>query len=254
MKFFRYVRVLYRAPAALLWTLFVHYFFIRIPQLFNKNKRYLGALRLWGAGFAWLMGVRIHKKNKLPMPMGDLVISNHMGFLDIPILLASFPAVFVIKVELGRAFFFGKRLHHQGHIFVVREDNASRSSAGKELMRALKTGDRVIVFPEGRGSPGAKRLPFAPGSLAVAERLKKTVQLCIIDYLPDRRMLEWDVNRAIFPQLVDLFGRFRTHVSIEYLPAVPVEDAKQDAEKYRRLCEERLTEHDRQSASARTES
>ncbi len=246
MKIFRYIRVMYRMPTALIWTLFIHYFFIRIPQLLTKKKRFLKALSIWGAGFSWIMGIRIHKKNKMPDPMGDLIISNHMGFLDIPILLASFPAVFVIKVELGRIFFFGQRLHDQGHIFVVREDNASRSSAGKELMKVLKNGDRVIVFPEGRGTPGAQRLPFAPGSLAVAERLGKKVQACIIDYLPDRRLLEWDVNRKIFPQLVDLFGRFRIHVSVEYLEAAPVENAKEDAEKYRQLIESKLIEHDMQ--------
>jgi 1-acyl-sn-glycerol-3-phosphate acyltransferase len=245
MKIFRYIRVCYRMPTALLWTLFVHYFFIRIPQLFGSRKRRLKALRLWGAGFAWIMGVRVHKKNKLPLPMGDLIISNHMGFLDIPVMLASFPSVFVIKVELGRIPFFGKCLHDQGHIFVVREDSASRSSAGKEIMKVLKAKERVIVFPEGRGNPSAERLPFAPGSLAVAERLQKQVQACIIDYLPDRRLLEWDVNRAIFPQLVDLFGRFRIHMSLEYLPAAPVVDAKEDAEKYRALIESRLKEHDR---------
>ena len=245
MKFFRYIRIAYRMPAALLWTLAVHYFLIRIPQLFSKRKRRLGALKLWGAGFSWIMGVRIHKKNKRPEPMGDLIISNHMGFLDIPILLASFPAVFVIKVELGRIWFFGKRLHEQKHIFVTREDSGSRSSAGKQLMKVLRDGDRVIVFPEGRGTPGADRLPFAPGSLAVAERLKKRVQPCIIDYLPDRKLLEWDVNRGIFSQLVDLFGRHRIHVSLEYLPAVPVENAKEDAEKYRVIIEERLKLHDR---------
>jgi hypothetical protein len=34
-----------------------------------------------------------------------------------------------------------------------------------------------------------------------------TTLACVIDYLPDRRMLEWDINRRILPQLVDLFGR-----------------------------------------------
>jgi 1-acyl-sn-glycerol-3-phosphate acyltransferase len=232
-------------PFALLWTLSVHYFLIRIPQLFRKNKRCLKALSLWGKGFAWIMGVRIHKKNKMPLPMGDLIISNHMGFLDIPIMLASFPAVFVIKVELGRIPFFGKCLHDQGHIFVVREDSTSRSSAGKEIMKVLKAGDRIIVFPEGRGNPCAERLPFAPGSLAVAERLEKQVQACIIDYLPDRRLLEWDVSRPIFPQLVDLFGRFRIHVSVEYLPASLVSNAKEDASNYRQIIEDRLKDHDR---------
>jgi 1-acyl-sn-glycerol-3-phosphate acyltransferase len=245
MKIFRYFRVLYRAPLALLWTLFIHYFFIRTQQLLKPKKRCLKALSVWGAGFAWIMGVRIHKVNKLEGPMGDLIISNHMGFLDIPVLLASFPAVFVIKIELGRIPFFGKCLFDQQHIFVERDKTTSRQKAGKDIMKALRAGARVIVFPEGRGSPHAERLPFSPGSLAVAERLKKTVQACVIDYLPDRRMLEWDINRKILPQLVDLFGRFRTHVSIEYLEPRPVEDSKKDAEAYQRIIENKLIEHDR---------
>ena len=244
MKIFAYFRVLYRAPMALLWTLFIHYFFIRSQQIFKPKKRCVNMLRIWGAGFAWIMGVRIRKVNEKPDVMGDLIISNHMGFVDIPILLASFPAVFVIKVELGRAPFFGKRLYEQEHIFVERDSNASRNNAAKGIMKALKAGSRVIVFPEGQGNPIADRLPYAPGSLAVAKRLRKTVQPVIIDYLPDRRALEWDINRKVLPQVIELFGRWRTHVCIEYLPAVPVGDPEEDAEKYRKLAEDRLREHD----------
>jgi len=244
MKIFSYIRVLYRAPLALLWTLFIHYFFIRTQQIFKPKKRCLKMLSIWGAGFAWIMGVRIHKINRIPEPMGDLVISNHMGFIDIPILLASFPAVFVIKVELGKAPFFGKCLYDQQHIFVERENKASKNRAGKEIMKALKQGARVIVFPEGQGNPVAKRLPYSPGSLAVAQRLGKTVQPVIIDYLPDRSALEWDIHRKVLPQVIELFGRFRTHVSIEYLPATSVTDARADAEKFHDIAEARLREHD----------
>ena len=244
MRLFRYIRVCYRMPLAFLWTLFMHFVIIRPQQLFHPRKRCLKALSIWGAGFAWLMGVRVHKVNKCPSPMGDLIISNHMGFLDIPVMLASFPAVFVIKIELGQIPFFGQCLVKQEHIFVERDKGSSRQAAGKGIMKALMDGDRVIVFPEGRGSPGAKRLPFFPGSLAVAQRLDKTVQACIIDYLPDRRMLEWDVERKILPQVVDLFGRFRTHISIEYLPAEKVDDAKAAAQRYHDIIEARLIEHD----------
>jgi 1-acyl-sn-glycerol-3-phosphate acyltransferase len=236
-------------PLALLWTLIVHFMVIRPIQLFKPGARCMRALSAWGAGFAWIMGVRVHKVNEPIRPMGDLIISNHMGFLDIPVMLASFPAVFVIKKELGQIPFFGKCLVKQRHIFVERDKSTSRQKAGKDIMKALKQGARVIVFPEGRGHPHAERLPFSPGSLAVAERLGKTVQGAVLDYLPDRRMLEWDINRAILPQVVDLFGRFRTHVSIEYLPPRLVNDARAEAESYRRLIESRLAEHDRERES-----
>jgi hypothetical protein len=59
-------------------------------------------------------------------------------------------------------------------------------------------------------------------------------------------MLEWDVERKILPQVVELFGRFRTHISIEYLPAEPVTSAKEDADRYHDIIEARLIAHDKE--------
>ena len=120
MKIFSYLRVLYRAPIALLWTMLVHFAWIRVVQLFRPGKRCLGALRVWGYGLSRIMGIRLKMENECPMPMGDLIIANHMGFLDIPALLSCFPAVFIIKGEMRRVFFFGKPLVDQGHLFVDR--------------------------------------------------------------------------------------------------------------------------------------
>ncbi len=192
------------------------------------------------------MGVRIHKVNECPMPLGDVVVSNHMGFLDIPVMLSCFPAVFVIKAEMTRAFFFGKALLKQGHVFVERGSLSSRRQASEELMQVLKDGDRIIVFPEGRASPRAKRPPFKPFSFAAVQQLDKRIQGCIIDYLPDRSMLEWDIKKSTFGQLVELFGRPRIDVSLEFFPAEKVEDPRQMAKDYHDRVEDRLAAHDRE--------
>jgi 1-acyl-sn-glycerol-3-phosphate acyltransferase len=158
--------------------------------------------------------------------------------------------VFIIKMEMRRVFYFGKALEYQGHIFVERGSIESRHQARDGLMGALKDGDRVIVFPEGRASPGAKRLPFKPFSFAAVQRHEKLIQGCVIDYLPDRKMLEWDIKRPMFPQLVDLFGRHRTDVSIEFFPAEKVDDAREAADRYHDLIQGKLEEHDRERAEA----
>ncbi|HUT78574.1 MAG TPA: lysophospholipid acyltransferase family protein [Polyangia bacterium] len=237
-------RLALRAVAAFLWTLLVHYFGVRLRQLFRPNERCLGAISTWGSGLAWIMGVRVHPHNRREGPMGDIVIANHMGFLDVPVLLRYFPAVFVIKMELRRVFYFGGCLAKQGHVFVDRGDGDSRQRAAADLAAVLEQGDRVIVFPEGRASPGAKRLPFRRGSFEVAQRLGKRVELCVIDYLPDRRVLEWDVNRPMRSQLADLFGRRRIDVSVEFFPAETVHDAERLADRYRDIVEQRLLAHD----------
>ncbi|MCP4678617.1 MAG: 1-acyl-sn-glycerol-3-phosphate acyltransferase [Deltaproteobacteria bacterium] len=247
-KLFIYIRVLIRAPIALMWTLLIHWFLIRIPQLFHK-RRYTRPIGIWGRGLAFIMGVRIHKLNERSGPMGDIVISNHMGFLDVPVLLAHFPSVFIIKMEMRRVFYFGKALENQGHVFVQRDKLKSRHSARDGLMSVLKDGDRIIVFPEGRASPGAERLPFKPFSFAAAQRRDKLVEPCVIDYLPNRDMLKWDINRPMVPQLIEIIGRRRTDISIEFLPAEKVDDPREMAQRYHDLIQGKLEEYDRKRAA-----
>ena len=251
MKIMSLVRVLYRAPLALAWTLLVHYSGIRIPQIFTPGKRYTKAIGLWGKGLARIMGVRIHKRNERSGPMGDIIIANHMGFLDVPILLSCFPAVFIIKMEMRRVFYFGRALEKQGHVFVDRASLQSRHQARDGLLKVLKDGDRIIVFPEGRASPGAERLPFKPFSFAAASRANLMVEACVIDYLPDRKMLEWDINRGMVPQLVELIGRRRTDVSIEFFPAEQVDDARAMAERYHDMIQGRLEFYDEEKLAGR---
>lgn len=242
-KILCYFRLAIRIPLALVWTLALHFFGIRLPQLFRPG-RYTKTIGFWGWGLAGIMGVRVHKVNERSGPMGDIIIANHMGFLDVPILLSFFPSVFIIKMEMRRVFFFGKALEHQGHVFVQRDKLQSRHDARDGLLRVLKDNDRIIIFPEGRASPGAKRLPYKPFSFAAAMRNEKRVEACLIDYLPDRKMLEWDTKRGMIPQLVELFGRRRIDVSVEFFPAEKVTDAREMAEKYHDMMQAKLEEHD----------
>jgi 1-acyl-sn-glycerol-3-phosphate acyltransferase len=171
-----------------------------------------------------------------------------MGFLDIPVILSIFPAVFVIKIEMRRVFYFGGALVNQGHLFVDRADKKSMRRTGVELLKVMRDGDRIVVFPEGRACATADRLPFKPGSFAAAKRAGKSVELCVLDYLPDRRQLEWDVNRSTFVQLVELFGRWRTDIAIEFFPSEPVDDPEKMAERYRAVVVDRLEANDRARA------
>jgi 1-acyl-sn-glycerol-3-phosphate acyltransferase len=246
MFVFKIPLVVVRGVIVLLLTLLIHWFLIRLPQITHRHKkRYVEPIGLWGKMLAFMMGVRVHRRNERSWPMGDLIVSNHMGFLDVPTLLSIFPAVFVIKIEMRRVFYFGKALENQGHLFVDRADKTSMRRTGVDLLKVLHDGDRIIVFPEGRASPGAERLPFKPGSFAAAKRAGKTVELCVLDYLPDRRQVEWDVNRSTFVQLVELFGRWRTDIAVEFFPPEAVDEPDQMAARYHDLVQGRLEANDR---------
>ena len=246
--------VILRGLIVLICTLLIHWFLIRLPQVVRGQKRrYIKAIGLWGKMLAFMMGVRVHRRNERRWAMGDLIVSNHMGFLDVPVMLSIFPAVFVIKIEMRRVFYFGKALENQGHLFVDRADKKSARRTGVDLIKVLQDGDRIIVFPEGRACPTAERLPFKPGSFAAAKRVGKNVELCVIDYLPDRRQLEWDVNRSMFVQLIELFGRCRTDIAVEFFPPETVGEPDEMAERYRAIVVDRLEANDRARAAAAAE-
>ena len=250
MKIFNYLRLGYRIPLALAWTLLLHWF-IRARQLFHPGRRYTGTIGTWGAGLARIMGVVLHRRNERSGPMGDLIVSNHMGFLDVPVLLSVFPSVFMIKMSMRKVFYFGKALEDQGHVFVARASKTSRGQAREGLLKVLKDGDRIIVFPEGRASPGAERLPFKPFSFKAAASTGCLMEACVIDYLPDREMLKWDIKRGMVPQLVELFGRRRTDISVEFFPAEKIEgDPGEAAQRYQELIQGRLNGYDQEKQGA----
>ncbi len=246
----KYVRVVTRAPIALGWTLGVH-FVIRIRQALMPDRwgphvrRPTDLVGLWGRGLSKIMGIRIIRINERKGPLGDIIVSNHMGFLDIPVLLSIFPAIFVIKMEMRKVFYLGQALADHGHIFVERGNKASQRDAAIGIRKTVRNGDRLIIFPEGKASPGAERQPFKSFSFREAARQKKRIEVCVIDYLPDRKMLEWDTSVHMVPQLVSLLGRKNTDISIEFFPSEIPEDGEEAALRYQKIVQDKLNEYDR---------
>lgn len=194
LKFFR---LIIKGVTILLWTLLAHNIFVDTPRLFTKKKRYPMAVHIWGRGLARLMGIKINRINEMPLDPGQIIISNHLGFMDVPILSSVFTAVYMIKAEVKKVFYFGPALARGGHFFVEREKSTSLRQAAKELLMFKNDFCDLIIFPEGKASPDADRLPFKIGAFATAKKLNKKIQPCVIDYLPDRQIHKWDVNRKM---------------------------------------------------------
>jgi 1-acyl-sn-glycerol-3-phosphate acyltransferase len=246
-----WMRVAYRVPMALVWTLAVHYYLMTRKAIRRRkwgNRRATDMIGLWGKGLNLIMGVRVKRLNERSGPLGDVVFANHMGFLDVAVLLSVFPAVFIIKGEMRRAPYFGRALERQGHIFVKRTDRRSSMEAAKAARAVIENGDRLIVFPEGKAAPGLERPPFKSFCFKEAARQGKSVEVCVLDYLPDRKMLEWDISKPMLPQVIKLLGRHRTHVSIEFLPTEIPDDGDEAALRYHDLVSSRLAQYDANKA------
>ncbi|MDA5194685.1 lysophospholipid acyltransferase family protein [Govanella unica] len=98
-----------------------------------------------------------------------LFVSNHVSWLDIPILGAVLPASFIAKREVGNMGAFGTLARLQRTVFIDRERRAQTRAQTDEIAARLSEGGNLILFAEGTSTDGSLVLPFKSALFAVAE-------------------------------------------------------------------------------------
>ena len=106
--------------------------------------------------------VKIINKEKIPKDGQYLVICNHRGIIDPPILEVALQntnifGVWVAKKELYNSPFFGLFVRNAGSILLDREKN-QMSGFFAETKKAVKEGSSIFIFPEGTRNKTEKSL------------------------------------------------------------------------------------------------
>ncbi len=137
--------------------------------------------RIWAQLFVKISGMKIEIIGTPPKPPFFLV-SNHLGYVDIPALRAVTEGVFVAKSELDSWFVAGKIIRDMGMIFINRKNRRDIPRAGREIIKRLDEGEGVIIFPEGTSTKGEEVLPFNSSFLEFAAHTDLPVSYCSISY------------------------------------------------------------------------
>jgi 1-acyl-sn-glycerol-3-phosphate acyltransferase len=114
-----------------------------------------------------LLGVRTAVLGT-PVKGGVLLMANHAGWLDIPILSAVAPVSFVAKHEINLWPFFGTLARLQRTVFIRRERSKALEDRDN-IRRRLLQGDALVIFPEGTSGDGNRVLRFKSALLSAAE-------------------------------------------------------------------------------------
>ena len=106
----------------------------------------------------------------LPENRNVIIACNHCSFLDPLVVGAVFPRRlrYFSKEELFHPAFFGRIIKILGAVPVSRSSNAAAAGALKGLLKFLKDGSDVLIFPEGGRSLDGKLLPLEGGVAVVA--------------------------------------------------------------------------------------
>lgn len=117
---------------------------------------------------ALLSHLQVSIETRGNVPQRGLLVSNHVSFVDIMLLSALSPLVFVSKSEVARWPIIGPIAVKSGTLFIERQKRSDVSRINRALSSAFDAGVLACIFPEGTSSDGTGVLPFQPSLLQPA--------------------------------------------------------------------------------------
>jgi len=184
-----------------------------------------------------LIGVRIREIGARSTAGPALILSNHVSWLDICVISALAPVVFVAKSEVATWPVFGWLAKLQRTIFINRQARHQAGAATREIAGRLLGGDAVVLFAEGTSSDGIRVLPFRSSLVgAVHHALGNSTHLTRITVQPMsvayvgfggvpmgrglRERVAWYGDADLMPHLVHVLSSGAVDVTVSWGEAI----------------------------------
>jgi len=155
-----------------------------------------------------------------PIPQKGLLVLNHLSYLDILVISAVTPAIFVSKSEVRDWPLFGWLASLGGTLFVQRARRTHVGVVNQEIESALADGVLVVVFPEGTSTNGKDVLPFRSPLLEPVTAGTHPISVGCLRYELDdgdasKEVCYWG-DHAFFPHTVNLLGKRRVRAKVQF--------------------------------------
>jgi 1-acyl-sn-glycerol-3-phosphate acyltransferase len=190
--------------------------------LFHSRSSPLAARALWlQKGCRRVLGIfNVEIQSSGPIPTQGLLVSNHLSYLDILVLSALTPSVFVAKLDVKTWPFFGWFSRLAGTMFADRERRTQVGPLTRELRTILNRGALVVLFPEGTSSDGRTVLPFKSALLEPVTNSFYLLSASLIEYqLEDGNVGEevcyWK-DMTFLSHVINLLSKSRVKASIRF--------------------------------------
>jgi len=115
-----------------------------------------------------LFSVRVTDRGEPSSARPLLIVSNHVSWLDIPVLSSRTPLTFISKAEIRVWPLVGLLARLQRSVFVDRSRRVATRDANEAVAGRLATGLPVVLFCEGTTGDGNRLLPFRSALLGAA--------------------------------------------------------------------------------------
>lgn len=190
--------------------------------------------QIWALGASRIVGIRIRKHGNSHFQSGCLVISNHLGYLDILVHASVFSLRFAPKAEIKKWPFFGW-LTALGHpVWIDRKNPRMSALYAEAFQETMAHGISMLVYPEGTSTDGKHGLlPFKSTPFASALKCNAPIMPTLLFYHSRRggdSLAAWHDDTPFGTHLWRVLGDAGTDIDIYCLPpALPAEDEDRKA-------------------------
>lgn len=177
------------------------------------------------------MNFRVRLINAPAPDQSFLLVGNHLGMLDILVLAAHHPSLFITSVDMRETPGLGFLTEMGGCLYVERRNRQNIMTEIGEIRSALQQQFSVVLYPEGTSTNGEKVLPFKKSLLTSAAGTGIPILPVVINYRKVngepmahkwRDHVFWYGDQTFVPALMRIFSVHSVEVELEFCEEVDV--------------------------------
>ena len=246
-----FFRKIYRIVSLLGWFLFM----AAGTLLRRRGNRPEETIRLasrdtgrWARGILKILNIRLAVHGEIPQSQGVLIVSNHLGYLDIVVHASLMGVRFAPKQEIRSWPFLGWYVGLSCPVWIDRKSPAKSRQTLEEFEKTLRLGIPLIVYPEGTSTDGLHGLrPFksTPFEAAIKDN-RPLLPIVTVYTVPEGAMNPaWFGDQQLVPHVWKLLGIREIRADLYLSPPILPEglDRKTLAGKTRTIMQESYRKH-----------
>lgn len=118
-----------------------------------------GRVQQWSRDLTHIFGITVVASGAVPRG-GGAIVANHVSWLDVFVLNAVSPSVFIAKSEVRLWPVIGWLSARAGTVFIARDRRSSLRDANAVIAQQLANGRQLAFFPEGTSASQGAMLAF----------------------------------------------------------------------------------------------
>ncbi len=174
-----------RIAGALLWCL-LSLIWGLLTSRGPREKRELAALertRTWASGLAKIIGLQVICHGDPDTFPGGLIVSNHVGYLDIMAHGSLFKLKFAPKAEMRKWPLLGWVTAQNFPVWIDRTSRTKAAASSAAMAEAMRKGFSMLVYAEGTSTDGEHGLlPFKSTAFEAVLESGKNILPCLTFY------------------------------------------------------------------------